>query len=108
MAIDVLAARAAGITLSATHTDGVPTWSTAELPWALILAVARGIPQEDASNRAGKWQHGLGTGLYGLTLGIMGAGRLGTKVAEFGRVFGMRVIAWSPNLNDGRASGSSR
>ncbi|MEG9527379.1 MAG: D-2-hydroxyacid dehydrogenase family protein, partial [Hyphomicrobiales bacterium] len=51
----------------------------------------------------GPWQSTIGTDLAGATLGVLGLGKIGRRVAEIGRAFGMRVIAWSPNLDDGRA-----
>ena len=53
---------------------------------------------------AGGWQVGLGTDVRGKTLGILGLGKIGRRVAEFGRVFGMRPIAWSQNLTAGEAA----
>lgn len=94
-AIDVDAARQLGITVCGTGYFSSPT---VELTWGLILSAARLIPQQVASVRRGGWQTGLGTGLDGATLGVLGLGRLGTRVAEIGRAFGMDPIAWSQNL----------
>jgi len=99
-AIDIAAAAALGITVSGT--EGLP-YPTAELTWALILALARQVPAEDRALRSGDWQTSVGTGLHGKTLAVLGLGRLGTQVARIGRAFGMRVIAWSPNLTPARA-----
>lgn len=73
---------------------------TAELTLGLILAAARRIPQGDAAIRAGRFQEGVGIGpvLDGLTLGIIGFGRIGARVGMFGRALGMKLLAWSPNL----------
>jgi phosphoglycerate dehydrogenase-like enzyme len=95
--IDVAAADARGITVCATGYFSSPT---AELTWGLILALARNIPAEDAAVRAGGWQHTIGADLAQRTLGVIGYGRLGTRVAEVARVFGMDVIAWSQNLRE--------
>jgi phosphoglycerate dehydrogenase-like enzyme len=95
-AIDTEAARELGITVAGT--GGTPT-HTAELTWALILALARHIPQEDAAVREGGWQHTVGLELAGLTLGVIGLGRLGSQVARIGEAFGMDVIAWSQNMD---------
>jgi phosphoglycerate dehydrogenase-like enzyme len=95
--IDVAAAHARGITVCATGYFSSPT---AELTWGLILALARNIPAEDAAVRAGGWQHTIGADLAQRTLGVIGYGRLGTRVAEVARVFGMDVIAWSQNLRE--------
>lgn len=69
--------------------------STAELTWALILSCARNIPQARSDVIDGNWnrENYIGNELFGKTLGIIGYGRLGTKVARFGRAFGMKVIA---------------
>jgi len=99
-AIDVQAAQDQGIVVSGT--GGAP-WPTAELTWALILAVARQLPLEDSSVRAGGWQRTIGSDINGRTLGVVGLGNLGTKVAEVGRAFGMRIVAWSQNLTRDRA-----
>jgi phosphoglycerate dehydrogenase-like enzyme len=77
---------------------------TVELTWALILALSRRIPLEDANMRQGGWQHTLGTGLEGRVLGVIGLGRLGAMVAKIGLAFGMNVIAWSQNLTRERAA----
>jgi phosphoglycerate dehydrogenase-like enzyme len=99
-AIDVQAAAELGVTVSGT--DGLP-YPTAELTWALILALARKLPAEDRALRAGQWQTSVGVGLQDKTLALLGLGRLGTQVARIGAAFGMRVIAWSPNLTAARA-----
>jgi phosphoglycerate dehydrogenase-like enzyme len=99
--IDVAAAAERGITVCGT---GAHPPGTAELTWALILAVARHIPQEDASVRAGGWQQTVGLDLAGATLGVIGLGRLGSRVARIGQAFEMDVVAWSENLTDERAA----
>jgi len=95
-AIDVGAAQANGVTVCGTGIKGPPT---AELSWGLILSLVRSIPTEDASMRAGGWQTTIGGDLDGATLGLVGLGRLGRKMAEIGKAFGMEVLAWSQNLN---------
>ena len=82
--------------------DGVPT--TAEVAWALILAVAKRVVIEDRALRAGRWQRGLPLELAGRTLGLLGLGRLGGAMVGPARAFGMDVIAWSENLTTERAS----
>jgi phosphoglycerate dehydrogenase-like enzyme len=74
--------------------------ATAELAFGLMLACARRIGQADASMRHGGWHDSLDMGfsLAGKTLGIVGLGKLGARVAGYGRAFGMDVIAWSQNL----------
>src|SRR3712207_5001953 len=99
--IDLEAARERGITVSGT---GILPTGTAELTWGLILAVARHIPQEDASVRAGGWQETVGTDLAGARLGVLGLGNQGSQVARVGLAFGMDVVAWSQNLTDERAA----
>jgi phosphoglycerate dehydrogenase-like enzyme len=100
-AIDVKAARELGIVVCGT---GYFSYPTAELTWALILAAARNLPEQVQSMRSGGWQRGLGTSLQGLTLGVLGLGNVGKQVATFAQAFGMRVIAWSPNLTPEKAA----
>jgi phosphoglycerate dehydrogenase-like enzyme len=102
--IDIAAAAAQGIVVSGTGGLASPT---AELTWALILALLRHVGAEDARMRAGGWQETVGTDLAGKTLGVIGLGRLGRRVAAVGRAFEMDVIAWSQNLQaeDARAVG---
>ena len=99
--IDVSAASDHGVTVCGT--DGLP-YPTAELTWALVLALARKVPTEDSATRAGGWQVTMGEGLQGKTLGVIGLGRLGSQVATVGCAFGMDVIAWSQNLTADRAA----
>ncbi|WP_187193364.1 MULTISPECIES: D-2-hydroxyacid dehydrogenase family protein [unclassified Methylobacterium] len=102
LAIDVAAARSRGITVCGTGSSPTPP---TELTWALILGLARHLAVENRNLRdGGPWQSTIGTDLAGATLGILGLGKIGARVAEIGRAFGMRVIAWSPNLDDARAA----
>jgi phosphoglycerate dehydrogenase-like enzyme len=78
--------------------------STAELSWGLIIALARHLFVEDRSVREGGWQHTLGLDLAGARLGVVGLGRLGSRVASIGLAFGMDVVAWSQNLQPDRAA----
>jgi len=94
-AIDLAAARELGITVSGTDLVGS---STVELAWALIMAVARDIPGEDRRTREGRWQSTLPMLLEDSTLGILGLGRIGQRIAALAAAFGMTVIAWSENL----------
>jgi len=94
-AIDLAAARDQGVVVSGTGGLGPPT---AELTWALILGLTRHIVAEDHSIREGGWQRSVGADLAGATLGVVGLGRLGSRVAEIGLAFGMDVMAWSQNL----------
>jgi phosphoglycerate dehydrogenase-like enzyme len=101
-AIDLDAAAANGIVVCGT--GGRPR-HTVELTWALILALLRSVPAEDARVRAGGWQHTLGTELDGATLGLVGLGRLGSAMVPVARAFGMNVVAWSRNLETAHATG---
>lgn len=100
-AIDLDAAAEAGVVVSGTPSPG---HATAELTFAMILSLARGLVDEVSSVRSGGWQAGLGRDLRGSKLGVVGLGRLGAQVAGFGHAFGMDVIAWSENLTDERAA----
>lgn len=99
--IDLEAARARGIVVCGTDS---PASATPELAWGLILSVLRSIPAEDANMRAGGWQTTVGGDLDGRRLGIVGLGRLGSRMAAIGRAFGMDVVAWSTNLDAARAA----
>ncbi len=99
--IDLAAAEARGIQVVHTGYFGSPT---VELTWALILAGARHIVAEAGAVRAGGWQHSIGEDISGKTLGIIGLGNLGSKVARIGQAFGMQVIAWSQNLTPDKAA----
>ncbi|MBE9461455.1 D-2-hydroxyacid dehydrogenase family protein [Dyadobacter subterraneus] len=74
-----------------------------ELTWALLMAIARKIPQENASVKNGGWQNTIGTDLKGKTIGIIGLGNIGDKIASIAHVFDMNVIAWSENLTEEKA-----
>ncbi|MEV0674531.1 D-2-hydroxyacid dehydrogenase family protein [Mycobacterium sp. NPDC050441] len=100
-AIDVAAAHRLGITVSGTGGAITPT---VEHTWALILGLQRHLVVEDQRIRNGLWQTTVGTDLSGATLGLVGVGRIGSRVAAIGKAFGMDVIAWSPNLTDERAA----
>ena len=99
--IDVAAAADLGITVCGT--PGSPT-AAPELTWALLLALARNIPAEDSSLRAGSWQSTVGFELAGRTLGVVGLGKIGRRIAAYGQAFGMDVLAWSQNLTDEAAA----
>ena len=106
--IDLAAASAQGITVCGT---GGSAYSTAELTWGLILALVRHIPEEDrrmktvgraggaALGVSGGWQQTVGTDLHGKKLGLVGLGHQGQTVAKIGRAFGMKLAAWSQNLD---------
>ncbi len=100
-AIDLEAASELGITVCGTRSPG---HATAELAFALVQMLARGLRSEIESVATGGWQVGLGRDLRDATLGVIGLGRLGSQVAGFGRAFGMDVVAWSAHLTDERAA----
>ena len=102
-AIDVETARKRGIEVLHTGYQSAPT---IEFTWALILALARNIEIENASLRSGGWQAAVGADLHGKTLGVLGLGNIGARVAEIGKAFGMNVIAWSQNLTKEKADAS--
>jgi len=93
--IDVDACTRLGVVLSSSQHPGTPSYSTAEMTWALILAALRDIPQQAAALKAGKWQTGVGTTVRGKTLGVYGYGRIGAVVAGYGKAFGMKVLVWA-------------
>jgi phosphoglycerate dehydrogenase-like enzyme len=93
--IDAVAAAERGIPVVHTSYSSTPT---VELTWALILAGARHIVAENASLRGGGWQRTVGDDLADKTLGILGLGSIGSRVAQVALAFGMNVIAWSQNL----------
>lgn len=99
--IDMKAAAERGVLVCGT--SGLP-YPTAELAWGLILSLARRIPAEDRATREGRWQTSLGLGLNGKTLGVLGLGTLGSRVARVGRALEMKVLAWSQNLTAERAA----
>ncbi|MBI4635212.1 MAG: D-2-hydroxyacid dehydrogenase family protein [Candidatus Rokubacteria bacterium] len=101
--VDMTAATALGILVAETETSG---GAAIELAIGLIVAAVRRIPQEDRAVRAGQWQTGLGVELSGKTLGILGLGRIGSRIAAFGKFLGMRVLAWGPTLTEERAAAS--
>jgi len=103
MDFDALNAR--GIVVS--HTGGThSTAATAELALGLLLSAARHIPRADASVRKGGFQGGVPVGqvLEGKTLGVIGLGKIGSKMARYGQALGMRVLAWSQNMTDEKAA----
>ena len=83
-----------GVNISSSQHPQLPSYATAELTWALVLAAIRKIPQQMASMKAGQWQCGVGRTVRGKTLGIYGYGRIGAVVAGYGKAFGMNVLVW--------------
>lgn len=104
--LDLAACARQGILVSNTAGGGPGApHATAELALGLLIAAARAIPAADAIMRAGGFQHGVpvGVSLAGKTLGIVGLGRLGARMARYGAALDMKIIAWSPNLTEARA-----
>jgi phosphoglycerate dehydrogenase-like enzyme len=99
-AIDVAAAQERGVVVCGTSTAHHPT---AELAFALMLDLARKISFEDGRLRNGvPWQTTIGVDLVGKTLGVLGLGKLGSRVARYAQAFEMSVLAWSQNLTEAR------
>jgi phosphoglycerate dehydrogenase-like enzyme len=78
--------------------------ATPELTWGLMIAVVRHFDLASRRMRAGGWQSTVGTILAGRTLGLLGLGRIGKRMAAYGRAFDMPVIAWSQNLTEQAAA----
>ena len=99
-AIDLEAAKERNVMVCGTPSFGNPTTGIA---WGLILELTRRIGHENARLKGGAlWQSVLGTDVEGLTLGVIGLGKLATRVAEVGRAFRMQVLAWSQNITPER------
>jgi phosphoglycerate dehydrogenase-like enzyme len=99
--IDLDYAASRGVTVCGTEAAGQPT---AELAIGIILELARKIGYENNRMKSGvPWQSTLGIELAGKTLGLLGFGKLGTKVGEIGKAIGMKLIAWSENLTEEKA-----
>ncbi len=103
--LDIAAATERRIPVSNTH-GGEGGASTSELAWTLLLAAARDLTNAERGVRAGRWHEDVrvGTVLEGRQLGVVGLGRLGSRVAGYGKAFGMNVVAWSQNLTPARAA----
>jgi len=99
--IDLAAASERGVLVTGTETLPTPTM---ELTWGLILALSRNLVREANGMRSGQWQTTVGHVVAGKTLGVLGLGKLGSRVAAVGKVFGMQVLAWSQNLTPERAA----
>lgn len=97
LAIDLDTAAQLGITVCGTE---LRKTTTAELTLALMLACQRRIVVEASNLSQGRWQEGLGRDLAGLTLGLVGLGKVGQQVAALAKMFGMHVAAWSQNLTE--------
>ena len=101
--IDIEACTKAGVLVCSSQHEGTPSFATAELTLALILAAMRQIPQQMASLKQGKWQMGVGHTLRDKTLGIHGYGRIGKAVAGYGKALGMNVLIWASETSRARA-----
>lgn len=99
--VDAEACDELGIAFCGTPSVGAPT---VDLTWGLIIGLLRDIPAQQQALREGRWQTGVGLGLEDLCLGVVGLGNLGGRVARVAQAFGMKVIAWSPNLTDEKAA----
>src|SRR5437016_2345663 len=101
--VDVEAATEHGVVVM--NTPGGNTISTAELSFAMLLCLARKVPQAYASMIAGKWDRKQfqGVELLGKTLGVLGLGRIGTEISKRALAFGMRVLAYDPFLTESRS-----
>jgi phosphoglycerate dehydrogenase-like enzyme len=105
-AVDISACTARGITVCNTVPQGGYSYDTAELALGLLLAAARHMVAGHTEIQAGRFQERVkpGRGLDGATLGVIGLGRLGGRMAQYGLALGMTVLAWSQNLTAERAS----
>ncbi len=94
-----------GIPVSNTR-SGNSTYLTSELAWGLIISAARDLARGERNMRSGRWHEGLaaGFGLQGKRLGLLGLGKIGSRMALIGKAFGMEVVAWSQNLSAGKAA----
>lgn len=97
LSIDLDTAARQGITVCGTE---LRKTTTAELTLGLMLASQRRIVVDANHLRSGRWQQGLGRDLAGLTLGIVGLGKVGQQVSALAKAFGMEVAAWSQNLTE--------
>jgi D-3-phosphoglycerate dehydrogenase len=93
--IDIDTCTRLGIVVSSDLHMGSPSFATAELTWALILAAYRDIPRQMASLKAGTWQTGVGRTVMGKTLGLHGFGRIARRVARYAQAFDVNVVVWA-------------
>ena len=91
------------VIVSSSQHPGTPSHATAESTWGLVIAAMRQIPQQMDSLKTGNWQMGVGNSLHGKTLGIFGYGRIGKTIANYGSVFGMKVLIWGSEPSRARA-----
>jgi phosphoglycerate dehydrogenase-like enzyme len=100
MSFDVAAANEQGVVVCGTASQATPA---AELTWGLVLSLFKQIPLENTVMHAGGWQKAFPATMHEKTVGIIGLGKLGSRIAAYANVFGMKVLAWSPNLTQERA-----
>lgn len=99
--IDLKAAERHGVTVCGTEGSSNPP---TELTWALILGLSRQLVTENNALKSNRnWQSTVGMDLYGKTLGLLGLGKIGARMAAIAKAFGMNVMAWSQNLTPGQA-----
>jgi len=101
MSFDVAAANDQGVVVCGTVSQATPA---AELTWGLVLSLFKQIPLENTVMHAGCWQKAFPATMHGKTIGIIGLGKLGSRIAAYASVFGMKVLAWRPNLTQERAN----
>jgi len=101
--IDLAAATRRGVAVI--NAPAANTLAAAEHTLALMLAIARHVPQADASTKAGKWERGkfMGVELCGKTLGVVGLGRIGREVAKRAQSFGMKIVGFDPFVSEASA-----
>jgi phosphoglycerate dehydrogenase-like enzyme len=102
--LDMAAATEHGVLVCHSTAHAGAHQGTPELTIGLIFAAIRHIPQEDRRTREGRWQGSLGMQVHGRTLGIVGLGKIGRKVARVAQALDMKVIAWSQNLTAATAA----
>lgn len=98
--LDIKACTARGVRIA--HCPDSHTAATAEHTFALVLACAREIPENNAAVRTGEWRRNRHNGieLSGKTYGVIGLGRIGSRVARIAQGFGMKVVAFDPHRDD--------
>jgi D-3-phosphoglycerate dehydrogenase len=100
--VDIAECTRRGIVVA--NVPGANAEAVADMALALMLAVARHVPEGDASTKAGRWENTYGRDLFQATLGLLGLGRIGRGVACRGRGFSMRVLAYDPYFDEGFAA----
>jgi D-3-phosphoglycerate dehydrogenase len=101
--VDVPACTRHGVLLCSNMHAGTPSYATAEMTWAMILASMRDLPKQVNSLKGGGWQTGVGRTIRGKTLGIFSYGRIGAVVAGYGKAFGLKVLVWGGEKSRAKA-----